>query len=54
MAIDDPATRDFGTQCLIARRLSEAGVRFIEVSNNGLQSRASPTKKQRATGAVRM
>jgi hypothetical protein len=33
--LDKPATRDFGTQCLLARRLSEAGVRFIEISNNG-------------------
>jgi hypothetical protein len=33
--LDDNVTRDFGTQCLLARRLSEAGVRFIEISNNG-------------------
>jgi hypothetical protein len=33
--IDNNATREFGTQCLLARRLSEAGVRFIEISNNG-------------------
>src|SRR6185437_10938393 len=33
--LDNNATRDFGTQCLLARRLSEAGVRFIEVSNGG-------------------
>ncbi len=33
--LDNAATRDFGTQCLLARRLSEAGVRFIEISNNG-------------------
>jgi hypothetical protein len=33
--LDSPLTRDFGTQCLLARRLSEAGVRFIEISNNG-------------------
>jgi hypothetical protein len=33
--LDNNATRDFGTQCLLARRLSEAGVRFIEISNNG-------------------
>lgn len=29
--IDDPATRDFGTRCLIARRLVERGVRFVQV-----------------------
>jgi len=33
--IDNNATREFGTQCLLARRLSEAGVRFIEISNGG-------------------
>lgn len=30
--LDDAATRDFGTQCLMARRLAEKGVRFIELS----------------------
>jgi hypothetical protein len=29
--IDSPATRDFGSRCLIARRLIERGVRFIQV-----------------------
>ena len=29
--IDDPATRDFGTRCLIARRLVERGVRFVQL-----------------------
>ena len=29
------ATRDFGTQCLLARRLAEGGVRFIEISHPG-------------------
>lgn len=33
--ITEPATRDFGTQCLAARRLAEAGVRFIEISYQG-------------------
>jgi uncharacterized protein (DUF1501 family) len=28
-------TREFGTQCLMARRLAESGVRFIQVSNRG-------------------
>src|SRR5215471_14317545 len=32
--LDNNATRDFGTQCLIARRMAEKGVRFIEISNN--------------------
>jgi len=29
--MDDPATRDFGSRCLIARRLVERGVRFVQV-----------------------
>ena len=29
--IDDPTTKDFGTRCLIARRLVERGVRFVQV-----------------------
>jgi hypothetical protein len=33
--LNDNATRDFGTQCLLARRLAEAGVRCIEISNPG-------------------
>jgi hypothetical protein len=30
--LDDEATRAFGTQCLLARRLVERGVRFVEVT----------------------
>lgn len=33
--IDSGATDDFGRQCLLARRLVEAGVRFVEVSSDG-------------------
>lgn len=33
--IDSPLTQSFGTQCLMARRLAESGVRFIQVSKNG-------------------
>jgi len=29
--LDDPLTRDYGTRCLIARRLVERGVRFVQV-----------------------
>jgi len=31
--IGDPLTDDFGRQCLMARRLSEKGVRFVQVSH---------------------
>lgn len=33
--IDDPKTKDFGQKCLLARRMCEAGVRFIEVNYGG-------------------
>jgi hypothetical protein len=33
--LNDATTRDFGTQCLLARRLAESGVRFIEIANPG-------------------
>ena len=33
--IDERATNSFGTQCLMARRMAEAGVRFIEVATSG-------------------
>jgi hypothetical protein len=29
--LDNPASREFGTRCLIARRLVERGVRFVQV-----------------------
>ncbi|MFT5465945.1 MAG: hypothetical protein ACI8UO_001041, partial [Verrucomicrobiales bacterium] len=33
--IDQPATSDFGQQCLLARRLAESDVRFIQLSHDG-------------------
>ena len=33
--INDRQTSNFGTQCLMARRLAEAGVRFIEITHRG-------------------
>ena len=33
--IDNDLTRDYGTHCLIARRLVERGVRFVQIINNG-------------------
>lgn len=33
--INDEVTRDYGTRCLIARRLVERGVRFVQIFNNG-------------------
>ena len=31
--LDDPVTAAYGTQCLMARRLLEAGVRFVQIMN---------------------
>ncbi|MCB1224878.1 MAG: DUF1501 domain-containing protein [Verrucomicrobiales bacterium] len=33
--LDNAATKEFGQQCLMARRLAEAGVRFIQISKGG-------------------
>jgi hypothetical protein len=33
--LDESATSAFGTQCLMARRLAEKGVRFIQLTSNG-------------------
>jgi len=38
--IDEKETRDFGYQCLLARRMSEAGVRFVQISY--ADNRATP------------
>ncbi|MGV3607898.1 MAG: DUF1501 domain-containing protein [Planctomycetaceae bacterium] len=32
--LDNPATKNFGRQCLMARRFAERGVRFIQVSHS--------------------
>lgn len=33
--LDDPLTAEFGTQCLLARRLVEKGVRFVQLYSGG-------------------
>ena len=33
--INDSETSAFGRQCLLARRMSESGVRFVEINHNG-------------------
>lgn len=32
--LDNPATRNFGRQCLMARRFAERGVRFVQISHS--------------------
>ncbi|MFO0282905.1 MAG: DUF1501 domain-containing protein [Acidobacteriota bacterium] len=39
--VNEPDTRDIGTQCLLARRLVEAGVRFVQVNDGGWDHHAS-------------
>jgi len=39
--IGEPATDDFGRQCLLARRAIEAGVRFVEVTSTGWDHHAN-------------
>ena len=39
--LDDPATADFGTQCLLARRFSERGVRFVQCNLSGWDAHAN-------------
>jgi hypothetical protein len=33
--VDNPKTRDYATRCIIARRLVERGVRYVQVLNSG-------------------
>ena len=33
--IDDPETKEYGTRCLLARRLVERGVRFVQLFHSG-------------------
>lgn len=33
--VNNDTTKDYGTRCLIARRLVERGVRFVQIFNNG-------------------
>ena len=33
--IDDPASKEFGSRCLLARRLVESGVRFVQIISGG-------------------
>lgn len=39
--LDDPVTEIFGTQCLMARRLSERGVRIVQVYHTQTSKRSS-------------
>jgi len=48
--IDGSASDDFGRQCLLARRLVESGVRFVELHNSGWDHHSNLDKfKDKAT-----
>jgi len=50
--IGEDATDNFGRKCLMARRLAEAGVRYIQVTDNGWDhhSKIGTTLRKSATG----
>ena len=37
--LDEEVTRDFGWQCLLARRLSERGVRMVQATHSGVEEK---------------
>lgn len=41
--LDDPLTAPFGRQCIIARRLAERGVRFIQLYHGGIGNQNTDT-----------
>ena len=50
--LDDEATRNFGRQCLMARRFAERGVRFVQVSHSYKWDQHSGLKKDIARNAL--
>ena len=50
--IDDEHTDNFGRQCLLARRFSEAGVRFVQVSHSYKWDQHGDLKKDHAKNAL--
>ncbi|MEZ6134354.1 MAG: DUF1501 domain-containing protein [Pirellulaceae bacterium] len=49
--IDDPRTENFGRECLLARRLSEAGVRFVQASHSYWDQHSELKEKHTALAA---
>ena len=52
--LDDPETEDFGRQCLLARRFSERGVRFVQCNSNGWDHHKKLKQKHDQKSAVRV
>lgn len=50
--LDNPATANFGRQCLMARRYAEAGVRFVQCSHSYKWDQHGDLKKDHAKNAL--
>jgi hypothetical protein len=50
--LDNPVTEDFGRQCLMARRFSEKGVRFVQVSHTYKWDQHENLKRDHAQNAA--
>ena len=50
--LDDPVTRNFGRQCLMARRFAEAGVRFVQVTHSYKWDQHGNLRKDHARNAA--
>jgi hypothetical protein len=50
--LDDPKTANFGRQCLMARRLAESGVRFVQCSHSYKWDQHGDLKKDHAKNAL--
>jgi hypothetical protein len=50
--LDNPITEDFGRQCLMARRFSEKGVRFVQVSHTYKWDQHENLKKDHSQNAA--
>ncbi|MEZ6196881.1 MAG: DUF1501 domain-containing protein [Planctomycetota bacterium] len=50
--LDDPRTENFGRQCLMARRLAEAGVRFVQCTHSYKWDQHGALKRDHAKNAA--
>src|SRR5207248_7510495 len=50
--LEDPKTRNFGRQCLMARRFSERGVRFVQVTHSYKWDQHSDLRRDHASNAM--
>jgi hypothetical protein len=50
--IDQPKTKNFGLQCLLARRFCEAGVRFVQVTHSYKWDQHGNLKAEHASNAL--